>query len=374
MTPAPTPRLADLETPAAIVDLERLERNIATAARYASEHGLSLRPHVKTHKATAVARRQLAAGAVGLTCATPRELEVMATVCDDLFWAHPPVGAAKLARAMALPSHVRLTVAVDDLSQVSGLAAAAQAAQRRVGVLVEFDVGMRRVGVPAVPALVTIAQAVAGVSSLSFDGITCYPGHIRQSVGEQASALAVLQERLAAACDALAAAGLPPRVVSAGSTPTMWRTHEVPAITEMRPGTSVYHDRTTAGIGVCEWDDIAMTVLATVISTSIPGQIVLDAGTKALGREPMRGTAGEGWAAVQERPHLVVDRMSEEHGIIALGDDPWRPSVGDVVRLVPNHVCIAMHNFDRVVGVVGEAIQEHWPVEARGRAGIMARP
>jgi D-serine deaminase-like pyridoxal phosphate-dependent protein len=369
--PAPPVRLADVETPAAVVDLDRLERNITTAARYATGHGLQLRPHVKTHKSTAVARRQLEAGAVGLTCATPRELDVMATVCDDLFWAHPPVGAAKIARAMALPPHVRLTVAVDDLSQVAALASAAVAANRRVGVLVEFDVGMRRVGVPAVPALVTMAQAVAAASSLAFDGITCYPGHIRQPVGEQASALAVLQQRLLAASDALSAAGLPPRVVSAGSTPTMWRTHEVPAITEMRPGTSVYHDRTTASIGVCTWDDIAMTVLATVISTSIPGQVVLDAGTKALGREPMRGTDGEGWAVLQDRPHLVVERMSEEHGIIVLGDDPWRPSVGEVVRLVPNHVCVAMHNFDRVVGVRGDRVESMWDVEARGRAGLV---
>ncbi len=108
-------------------------------------------------------------------------------------------------------------------------------------------------------------------------------------------------------------------------------------------------------------------MLATVISTAIPGQVVLDAGTKALAREPLRGVDGEGWAALQDRPHLVVQRMSEEHGIIELGDDPWRPAVGDRVRLVPNHVCVAMHNFDQVVGMRGDAVVETWPVEARGR-------
>lgn len=362
-----TDMLETLATPAALVDLDRLDDNITKAAAYAAAHGVALRPHVKTHKAPEVARRQLAAGAVGLTCATPRELEVMATVCDDLFWAHPPVGAAKLARVMALPPSVRLTVAVDDASQVAALSAAAQAAGRHVHVLVEFDVGMRRVGVPAVDAVVALAQAVASAPALVFDGITCYPGHIRQPAAAQGDALRALQARLEQAITALRDAGHPPRVVSAGSTPTMWQTHEVPAITEMRPGTSVYHDRTTAEIGTSTWDEIAFTVLATVISTSIPGQVVLDAGTKALAREPLRGVEGEGWAAVQDRPHLVVQRMSEEHGIIELGDDPWRPQVGELVRLVPNHVCVAMHNFDAVTAIRDGRIAATWPVAARGR-------
>lgn len=354
-------------TPAVLVDLDRLERNVATVAAYAAAHGIALRPHVKTHKASTVARRQVEAGAAGLTCATPRELEVMATVCNDVLWAHPPVGATKLARVMALPPHVRLSVAVDDASQVAALSAAALAAGRTVHVLAEFDVGMRRVGVPAIPALVALAQAVSTAPGLVFDGITCYPGHIRQPVDAQDDAVRALQARLDAAIAALGASGYPPRVVSAGSTPTMWRTHDVPAITEMRPGTSVYNDRTTAAIGTCTWDEIACTVLATVISTAIPGQVVLDAGTKALAREPLRGADGEGWAAVQDRPHLVVQRMSEEHGIIDLGDDPWRPVVGDRVQLVPNHVCVAMHNFDHVTAIRGGRIAESWPVEARGR-------
>ena len=358
---------ATLATPAALVDVDRLERNVAAAAAYAAAHGVALRPHVKTHKAPAVARRQVAAGAVGLTCATPRELEVMAEVCDDLLWAHPPVGAAKLARVMTLPRAVRLTVAVDDASQVAALSAAALAAGRTVYVLVEFDVGMRRVGVPAVPAVVALARAVAAAPGLAFDGITCYPGHIRQPMDAQNDALRDLQARLVAAVSALRTAGLPPRVVSAGSTPTMWRTHEVPAITEMRPGTSVYHDRTTVALGTAAWDEIAFTVLATVVSTAIPGQVVIDAGSKALAREPLRGAEGEGWAAVQDRPHLVVQRMSEEHGIIELGDDPWRPAVGDLVRLVPNHACVAMHNFDAVSADRAGRLAEPWPGTARGR-------
>lgn len=361
--------LASIATPAAVVDVERMHANIAKASAYAAQHRLALRPHVKTHKALAVARAQIAAGARGLTCATPRELEVMADASHDLFWAHPPVGAAKVARVLALPGDVSLTVAVDDAAQVAHLADAAQAAGRRVRVLVEFDVGMRRVGVPAVPALVALAEAVARSPALVFGGITCYPGHIREAVTQQDDALQLLGARLDEAIAALDRAGLRPPVVSAGSTPTMWRTHEVPALTEMRPGTSVYHDRTTVAIGVAGWDEIAFTVAATVISTAIPGQVVVDAGTKALGREPLRGAAGEGYAAVQDRPALVVTRMSEEHGILDVPESArdWQPAVGDVIRLVPNHVCIAMHNFDRVAVVRDGAVERWWDAEARGR-------
>jgi D-serine deaminase-like pyridoxal phosphate-dependent protein len=143
--------------------------------------------------------------------------------------------------------------------------------------------------------------------------------------------------------------------------------HEVPAITEVRPGTYVYNDRTTAAIGACAWDDCALTVLATVVSTAVPGQAVVDAGTKALGREPVRGAEGEGWGALLDRPDVVVARMSEEHGVLDLSRTSWRPEVGEQVRIVPNHVCIVVHLNDQVVGIAGDRVVERWAVEARGR-------
>jgi D-serine deaminase-like pyridoxal phosphate-dependent protein len=143
--------------------------------------------------------------------------------------------------------------------------------------------------------------------------------------------------------------------------------HEVDGVTEVRPGTYVYNDRTTAEIGACTWDDCALTVLATVVSTAVPGQAVIDAGTKALGREPLRGAAGEGFAALLDRPEVVVARMSEEHGILDLRNTDWRPRVGDVLQLVPNHVCIVVHLNDLIYGVRGDVVETSWAVEARGR-------
>lgn len=362
------PRSIDeLETPAALVDLDRMERNLDRAARYAAAHGLALRPHVKTHKSTVVARAQLARGAAGVTCATPHEAEVMATVCDDILLAYPPVGASRAARLASLPRQVRLTVALDSERAVLELGAAARAAGRTIGALVELDLGMHRVGVPMLDEALALARRAAAEPGVEFAGLAFYPGHVREPMDDQDAKLAALADGVAAALARFRDAGLAPRVVSGGSTPTLWRTHELPGVTEFRPGTYVYNDRTTAGIGACAWDDCALTVLATVVSTAVPGQAVIDAGTKALGREPVRGVEGEGFGQLLEHPEVVVSRMSEEHGVLDLTASAWTPRVGDRVRVVPNHVCIVVHLNDLVYGTRGGILQGSWAVEARGR-------
>ena len=359
-------RLEAVETPALLVDLDRLEANLDRAADYAARHGLALRPHVKTHKSSFVAAAQLRRGARGLTCATPREAEVMAEECDDVLVAYPPIASPRARRLTTLPPTVRLTVALDSEHAATELARAARDARREVGVYVELDLGMRRVGVPSVDAAVALARHVSEVDGLHFDGLAFYPGHIREAMADQDAKLEALEHTLARAMERFYDAGLPPRVVSGGSTPTMWRTHEMPSVTEMRPGTYAYNDRTTVTTGACTPSDCALTVLATVVSTSVAGQAVIDAGTKALGREPLRGP-GEGFGELLDHPGVVVERMSEEHGVLDLGGSAWRPSVGDMVRVVPNHVCVAVHLHDYVYGVRGGHLERGWPIEARGR-------
>jgi len=361
--------LSDLETPVPVVDLDRLGRNLDRAASYASRHGLALRPHIKTHKSPRIAQEQLARGAVGLTCATPFEAEVMSGVCRDLLVAFPPVGSPRAGRIAALPDDVDVTVALDSLASVETIGEAARAADRRVGVYVELDLGMHRVGVPVVDDAIAIARAICARPPLEFRGIAFYPGHIREAVGAAQSAkLETLSASVGEVIAAFDRAGPHPRVVSGGSTPTLWNTHEIRGITEFRPGTYVYNDRTTAEIGACSWDDCAFTVLATVVSTAVPNQAVIDAGSKALGREPMRGSdAAGGFGALLDRPEVAVASMSEEHGILDLSKTAWRPAVGERVRVVPNHVCVVVHLNDVVVGARGDAVETTWPVAARGR-------
>lgn len=361
--------LTDLETPVPVVDLDRLAKNLQGMATYATSHGLALRPHIKTHKSLTVATEQIRLGAVGLTCATPRELEVMSQASKDLLLAYPLLGAQKLARVMALPADVKLTVSLDSEEAVMQLADAAQTADRQVGVYIELDVGMHRVGVPQLDEAIRLIRLVKSKPPLVYRGIAYYPGHIRQPVGAQADGMAKLGRDLHAALDRLDAAGCAPDVVSGGSTPTMWQSHEIKGLTEIRPGTYVYNDRGTMEIGACAWDDCAFTVLATVVSTAVPGQAVIDAGSKALGREPVRGADGEGFGVLYDRHDVHVSRMSEEHGILDLGGTDWRPRVGEQVRIVPNHVCVVTHLNDTIYGVRGDAVETSWAVSARGREG-----
>jgi D-serine deaminase-like pyridoxal phosphate-dependent protein len=364
--------IAGLETPIPVVDLDRLARNLDRAAAYATAHGLALRPHIKTHKSPRIASEQLKRGAVGVTCATPFEAEVMSGVCDDILVAYPPVGAQRAARLAGLSETVKLTVALDSMRAIEDVAVAARSADRAIGVYVELDLGMHRVGVPTVDQAIALARAVRDRPPLEFAGFAFYPGHVREPVGQQGSKLEQLDAALTAALRAFEHAGLEPPVVSGGSTPTLWNTHELSGVTEFRPGTYVYNDRTTAAIGACSWDDCALTVLATVVSTAVPNQAVVDAGTKALGREPMRGTdSAEGFGCVLGHPEVVVKSMSEEHGILDLSSSEWRPRVGDMVRIIPNHVCIVVHLNDLIAGVRGDHVETSWPVSARGRGYVM---
>lgn len=358
--------LDELDTPAAVVDVDRMTNNLRVTEEYCRARGLAWRPHTKTHKCRELGATQIAAGAHGLTVATLREAEVMARVCNDLLLAYAPVGAAKLERLFALPAHVRLSVALDSVEALAPLARAAQAAHRTVGVLVEIDAGMHRVGVPTPEAAVELARRVEQTPSAEYRGILFYPGHLRGPAQEQAEGMAALDRRVNEFVSALDGAGLRPQVVSGGSTPTFWHSHRIGALTEVRPGTNLFNDRTTAEIGACTWEECAYTVLATVVSTAVEGQAVVDAGSKALSREELRA-AGGGYGALLDRPQVTLKSLSEEHGILDLSGTDWRPRVGERVRIVPNHVCVSVNLQDALYAARGDEVVDRWPVLARGR-------
>jgi len=366
----PDPQSLDqLETPAAVVDVDRMHANIARAAEYTREHGLAWRPHAKTHKVPALAALQVGAGAVGVTVATAREAEVMAGAVSDLLLAYPPVSRGTIDRVLALPEHVRLTVALDSAEALRLLAAAARERGRRVGVLVEFDAGMRRVGVSSPEEAVALAGLAAELNGVEYRGLMFYPGHVRTRMETQDQALGELSATVGRFVDAAVRAGLRPHVVSGGSTPTFWRSHEVRTATEVRPGTNIFNDRTTFAVGACGWDEVAYSVLATVISTSVPGQAVVDAGAKAIARDPLP-TDEPGLGALLDRPEVLVRSVSEEHGVLDLSGTDWKPRVGDRVRIVPNHVCVSVNLHERLHGVRGDQIVEAWEVAGRGRGPL----
>ena len=357
--------LERFETPVGVVDVERARANARRAAQYCAKHGLHWRPHVKTHKSTHMARIQIEEGAAGLTVATPREAEVMSQVTDDILLAYPPLGSSKVDRLMSLLPTTRLTVGLDSEVAMRPLAGAAAQTGRSVGVLVELDVGLGRVGVTRPEEAIALAELAVRLPGVEYRGVMFYPGHLRSSTKEQADGLATLSDRLGTFVEALSEAGVAPGVVSGGSTPTLWQTHLIQGVTEVRPGTCIYNDRDILQMGVCQDRDIAYSVLATVVSTAIQGQAVVDAGSKALAKESFRA-GGEGFGVLLDRPEVWVRALSEEHGVLDLSASQWRPSVGDRVRIVPNHVCVSVNLQDHVVALTADGA-ETWPLDARGR-------
>lgn len=366
--------LDTIETPVGVVDLARARANARRVVEYCARYGLRWRPHVKTHKSVRMARVQLAAGASGLTVATPHEAEVMAAVCDDLLVAYPLVGRARLERVLGLPARVRLSVALDSAEVLEPLAREALARDRDVDVLVEIDAGLGRVGVQGVEAALELAHRVADTDGVRYRGLLFYSGHIRGDSPSDRDAARALGEALRRLYDALEAAGLAPAVVSGGTSPTLWQSHELPGLTEIRSGTCIYNDREQVAVGSARDADLAYTVLATVVSTAVRGRAAVDAGSKALSRE---SRAGDGtFGALLDRPEVKVVALSEEHGMLDLGSTDWRPEVGDRVRIVPDHVCVSVNLQDRLVvlghgettdAASGESDLELWPIEARGR-------
>ncbi len=339
-------------TPYAAVDRDVLDGNLAAMAASARTRGLDLRPHAKTHKCAEIARRQLAAGAAGLTVATVAEAEVFADAgCDDLFVAYPLwVDAARGDRVRELAERVVLRVGVESAEGAEALARHAGP----VDVLVEVDSGHHRTGVA--PDDVGAVVAAAERAGLRVRGVFTFPGH-GYGPGQASVAAAEEGDALAAA---VRCAGIGLDVVSGGSTPTAALTS--PDLTELRPGVYVFQDAQQWELGTCSPDRIALTVAATVVSRR-PGHVVLDAGSKALGADRPAWTTGFG--RLLDAPDARIVALSEHHATVSWPDGAL-PAFGEVVRVVPNHVCSAVNLAAELVIVSGGAEVDRWAVAARG--------
>jgi|SRR5438105_596235 len=358
--------LAEVPTPAVLVDLDVLERNVARMAELARAAGVRLRPHAKTHKVLEVGRLQLRAGAVGLSLAKTSEAEVFAASgFDDIFIAYPVVGEDKGRRLLALADRIRLAVGVDSVEGARTLGSVFAAARRRLDVMLKVDVGLRRVGVLPEEAR-GVARAVADLAGLRLRGVFTHAG---QAYGQRdTDGVAAVGRHegttLAAVADALRGEGLGVEEVSVGSTPTARQAMAVAGVTECRPGNYVYNDRSQVALGTCGPEDCALSVMATVVSAPAPGRAVLDAGSKTLSTDPLRPREG-GYGSVVGR-RAVLARLSEEHGVLEV-EDGERFRVGERVRVLPNHACVVSNLHERVLAVRGESVEAEWAVAARGR-------
>jgi D-serine deaminase-like pyridoxal phosphate-dependent protein len=361
--------VSELDTPALLIDLDIFERNLCRVGNYAKANDLRLRPHTKTHKVPAVGRRQIDSGAVGLTVAKVGEAEVMlGSGTPDLLVAYPVIGRSKLERLTEVARQTKVTVALDSSFAARQLSEAARQAQVSFGVLAEVDVGLGRVGVSPGEELVQLAQAIGRLPRLTFEGITFYPGHIKM-VGEDGpdEALRQLGRTVKGMLDDFRRAGIEVRVVSGGSTPTLFRSHEVTGVNEIRPGTYVYNDVNTVRSGACTWDDCAVSIMTTVVSTAKKGQMIVDGGSKTFSSDRLVGSAESSFGRVVEAPECVLHNMNEEHGYVDIRRADREFSVGDRVRIIPNHVCVAVNLHEQVYGVRNGNVELTWKVEGRGK-------
>jgi len=357
---------ATIDTPRVVLDVGRVRTNIARLQRELDDRGIALRPHAKTHKSVAVARMQLAAGARGLTVGTLGEAEVFAAAgFDDLFLAYPVwADGPKAERLRALHEALRrFAVGVDSIAGAERLAAGVAGTLRPLRVLVEVDPGLHRTGVATAAEAAEVAVAAAK-GGLAVGGVFSHGGHGYRP-GAAADAGADEVRALTAAAAALRDAGVDVGTVSAGSTPTMLTAAAAP-VTEIRAGTYVYGDRQQWVLGALPADGCAVAVASTVVS-SFEDRVVLDAGAKILTKDRADWLAGFG--AVVGYPDLVIERVNDYHGVVAVPAGAARPAVGEVVAVIPNHVCPVIDLVDSVLAIETDGSAAEWPVDARGRSG-----
>jgi D-serine deaminase-like pyridoxal phosphate-dependent protein len=331
----------DLDTPAPYVDLDALERNLREMQARCRAWKVGLRPHTKTHKIPEIARMQIAAGAIGITVAKVGEAEVMPG--DDVLIAYPLL-ADKLPRLREAARGRRVIVAVDSVESAR--------AMEGFGTLVEVDVGVGRCGVATPEELVRVARACS-----DFQGIFYWPSWLDEAGFEAARA------KIDAHVAALEAAGIEARIISGGSTPGAGKTPLIPRTTEIRPGTYVFYDVNSLASGCCTIDDCALRVLVTVVSTSVPGQCVIDGGSKTFSSDSTKGQGTFGQFV--GRPSWIMRKMNEEHGYVELHGPA--PKVGEKVWAIPSHVCTTVNMHDELWYGRGGRVEGKWKVAARGR-------
>jgi D-serine deaminase-like pyridoxal phosphate-dependent protein len=351
--------LSEVETPVAVVDLDKLEANLKDLQSYADEHGIALWPHTKTHKSPEIGLRQLALGAGGLTVAKTGEAEVFQEAGAPRILVHyPSFGADKWDRLARLAAEgLELTVAVDGLAPAEGLAAALARRGARAELLVELDVGLHRTGQTTADGALALAQALSRLPAVEVAGISCYPGHCRGDAATIRSRVEAVDALLRETRDAFAAAGVRCDRISGGSTPTRYLTHET-CVNELRSGTYALLDRNDGAFEKC-----ALWVEVTVVSDSVPDQIVIDAGSKTLTSDS-HPEGGNG--AIVGWPAADLHTINEEHGYVGVSSLDGRPAVGEHVQVIPNHACGCVNLHEGLLAVRNGVVDHVIDVSARG--------
>jgi D-serine deaminase-like pyridoxal phosphate-dependent protein len=358
------------DTPEIVIDLDVVSANIARIAAMARDAGVALRPHTKTHKLPQIAHLQVEAGAVGVQVAKLGEAEVMAdSGIGDILVGYPIVGAGKLRRLCGLAERVSITVTVDSPEVAHGLSSAAAQRGLALRALLELDTGMHRLGVEPGPAAVELAELIASLPGLELAGVFTHEGHVYTQGRDVEEKERLTRASCAAAvetAEAIRARGLPAPVVSVGSAGTFRFAIDCPGVTEVRPGTYVFNDRSQVAQGACTDADLAGFAIATIVARPASGRLVVDAGSKVLASDRMLiADPPASFGRIWGHDDWDIVGLSEEHGVVAVPPSA-DASVGDRLAIVPNHVCPAINLASTLTVVGGGKSIGRWPVAARG--------
>jgi len=342
----------ELETPVPVVDIDRMEANIARLQLYLDEHKIANRPHIKTHKIPAIAKMQMDAGAVGITCQKVSEAEVFANAgFNDIFLPYNIIGESKLKRLMALAAWINISVTADSAFTARGLSNAALLAGLTLTVLVECDTGAGRCGVQSPQEAAELARLIGSLPNLHFGGLMTYPSNENLDPFVQETRSLLRDDNLSI------------ERVSGGGTPTMWEAHTHPELTEHRAGIYVYGDRLTLRSGAVTLDTCALRIITTVVSRPTADRGILDAGSKTLSTD-LHGLEGYGY--ICEYPEAKIYMLTEEHGHVDFSACARKPEIGERVSVIPNHCCVVTNLFDEFIGARNDQVEETWQIAARG--------
>jgi D-serine deaminase-like pyridoxal phosphate-dependent protein len=368
-------RITELPTPQVLVDTNRLAANLDGMQRAASAHGLSLRPHAKTHKSPAIARLQIERGATGICCAKVGEAEVFAAEGILDIRLPYPVHPSNASRILRMMERARVSIIVDHEAVARAWAEAMRRAGRTLEVLVKVDVGFHRCGIdPSTPDAAGFVRRIAGLAGLRLLGLLSHAGHaylaasedeLRRIAADEAATLLSLAREV----------GIAVEEISVGATPTARFSVGENGLTEIRPGNYVYFDRTQVGLGAARHEDCALTVLARVVSRPSRDRVILDCGSKTLSSDGARAfEPAPGYGVVlkdlessEPDRRLLIERLSEEHATVRLVEGESRLEPGNLVRVLPNHSCVVSNLVDCIRIVDGSTVVDTLPVAARGK-------
>ena len=364
-------KIEDLDTPALLVDLDVMEKNLLWGQQKANSAGVKLRPHIKTHRTPALAKKQVELGAKGITAAKLGEAEVMAREgIDDIFIANEIVGKIKIERLRKLNRQIHLATGIDSPVQAKALSEKFAIEDKPIEVLIDVDTGDVRTGIQPDQSVLELANLIIQLPGLKLRGIFTHDGHSygARDIFEVKQIFKKSQEEMLQTANILRLSGIQVEEISVGSTPSFLVADILPGITEIRPGTYIFLDAAQGNL-LRSYERCALTVLTTITNRPTPHRVVIDAGTKALSAF-VRGVGvcqTRGFGLLKEEPTIYLESLSDEHGVFTAASECEYP-IGDKIQIIPNHACPTCNLYDYLYGVRDCMVVNKWPVTARGKS------